>query len=73
MFLSWTDLDRCFIYLFFGHTKRVFKEADMMAKNYKQKLPPAVIAQRSEPLPASPLPFENEALYANWKWFKFEK
>lgn len=45
----------------------------MMAKKYKQKLPPAVITQRLEPLPTSGLPFENEELYANWKWFKFER
>lgn len=45
----------------------------MMAKKYKKKLPHAVITQRLQPLQTSALPFENEALYANWKWFKFEK
>nr|KYP51077.1 30S ribosomal protein S1 isogeny A [Cajanus cajan] len=59
--------------LFLSNKERVFLEADMMAKKYKQKLPPAVITQRLEPLPTSALPFENESLYANWKWFKFEK
>lgn len=58
---------------FFCHEKRLYMEADMMAKKYKQKLPPSVTTQRLEPLPTSCLPFENEALYANWKWFKFEK
>lgn len=54
--------------------QRVFSEAEMMAKKYKEKLPPAMITlQRSEPPPMGSLPFENEALYANWKWFKFEK
>ncbi|KAK7343771.1 hypothetical protein VNO77_12792 [Canavalia gladiata] len=59
--------------LFLSNKEKVFLEADMMAKKYKQKLPPAVITQQLEPLPISGLPFENEALYANWKWFKFEK
>ncbi|KAK7279782.1 hypothetical protein RJT34_24839 [Clitoria ternatea] len=59
--------------LFLSNREKVFLEADMMAKKYKQKLPPAAITQRLEPLPTSALPFENEALYANWKWFKFEK
>lgn len=47
-----------------------------MAKKYKEKLPPASITQQQpESLSnSSALPFENEeALYANWKWFKFEK
>lgn len=57
----------------FYHEKRVYLEADMMAKKYKQKLPPSVETQRLEHIPTSTLPFENEALYANWKWFKFEK
>jgi len=68
---SWTDFDRRVIS--FCHEKRVYLEADMMAKKYKEKLPPSVGTQRLEPIPTSTLPFENEALYANWKWFKFEK
>lgn len=45
----------------------------MMAKKYKEKkLPPAFITQRPEPLSNCSFLFENEALYANWKWFKFE-
>ncbi|KAH1191312.1 30S ribosomal protein S1 A [Glycine soja] len=59
--------------LFLSNKERLYMEADMMAKKYKQKLPPSVTTQRLEPLPTSCLPFENEALYANWKWFKFEK
>jgi small subunit ribosomal protein S1 len=43
----------------------------MMAKKYKQKLP--IVTTRLRALPTSALPFENETLYANWKWFKFEK
>lgn len=60
----------CF-FLFF--LKRVFLEADMMAKKYREKLPPAFISQRPDGLHNNVLPFENEALYANWKWFKFER
>ncbi|TKY51458.1 30S ribosomal protein S1-like A [Spatholobus suberectus] len=59
--------------LFLSNKERVYVEADMMAEKYKQKLPPSVVTQRLEPLPTTALPFENEALYANWKWFKFEK
>ncbi|XP_057426867.1 protein PIGMENT DEFECTIVE 338, chloroplastic-like [Lotus japonicus] len=59
--------------LFLSNKERVFLEAEMMAKKYKQKLPPAITTKRLDPLPTSALPFENEALYANWKWFKFEK
>jgi small subunit ribosomal protein S1 len=53
--------------------KRVFLEADMMAKKYKEKLPPAFMTKGSKPLSKSTLPFENEELYAKWKWFMFEK
>lgn len=60
--------------LFLSNKERVFMEAGMMAKKYKQKLPPSIVTTRLVgPLPTSALPFENEALYANWKWFKFEK
>ncbi|XP_068493805.1 protein PIGMENT DEFECTIVE 338, chloroplastic [Phaseolus vulgaris] len=59
--------------LFISNKERVYLEADMMSKKYKQNLPPSVKTQRLEPIPTSTLPFENEALYANWKWFKFEK
>ncbi|MED6118248.1 hypothetical protein PIB30_000874 [Stylosanthes scabra] len=59
--------------IFLSDKERVYKEADMMARKYKQKLPSVPISQRLEPPAAEPLPFENESLYANWKWFKFEK
>ncbi|XP_057445893.1 protein PIGMENT DEFECTIVE 338, chloroplastic-like isoform X2 [Lotus japonicus] len=59
--------------LFLSNRERVFLEADMMAKKYKEKLPPALTSQQSKSVSNSALPFENEALYANWKWFKFEK
>ncbi|KAL5173541.1 30S ribosomal protein S1 A [Glycine soja] len=59
--------------LFLSNKERVFLEADMMAKKYREKLPPAFISQRPDGLHNNVLPFENEALYANWKWFKFER
>ncbi|XP_054812961.1 protein PIGMENT DEFECTIVE 338, chloroplastic [Prosopis cineraria] len=59
--------------LFLSNKERVFEEAKMMAKKYKEKLPPSVTRQRSDPPPTSSLPFENETLYANWHWFQFEK
>ncbi|TKY46080.1 30S ribosomal protein S1 [Spatholobus suberectus] len=59
--------------LFLSNKERVFLEAYMMAKKYREKLPPAFTSQRPESLPNNVLPFENEALYANWKWFKFER
>ncbi|WJX66304.1 hypothetical protein P8452_50872 [Trifolium repens] len=49
------------------------READMMAKKYKENLPLAFMTKGSKPLSKSILPVENEALYANWKWFMFEK
>ncbi|XP_022631837.1 uncharacterized protein LOC106778238 [Vigna radiata var. radiata] len=58
---------------FLSNKERVFLEADMMAKKYREKLPPAFVSQQPESLQNSALPFENEALYANWKWFKFER
>ncbi|KAK7277381.1 hypothetical protein RIF29_18532 [Crotalaria pallida] len=61
--------------LFLSNKEKVFLEADKMAKKYKEKLPPAHMTQEleSEPLSTGAIPFENEALYANWKWFEFEK
>ncbi|KAI9112683.1 hypothetical protein K1719_016349 [Acacia pycnantha] len=59
--------------LFLSNKERVFQEAEMMANKYKEKLPPSLTPQRSDRLPMNSLPFENEELYANWNWFKFEK
>ncbi|KAK7270405.1 hypothetical protein RIF29_23511 [Crotalaria pallida] len=59
--------------LFLSNKERVFEEAEMMAKKYKRKQPPDVITQRIDPLRTGAMPFENEELYANWKWFRFEK
>lgn len=45
----------------------------MMAKKYRQKLP-AVLTNRMSGSPENDaLPFHKLSMYANWKWFKFEK
>ncbi|KAE9621088.1 hypothetical protein Lal_00019517 [Lupinus albus] len=62
--------------LFLSNKEKVFMEADIMAKKYKKKvLPTTDMTQQSEPesVTINAIPFENESLYANWKWFKFEK
>ena len=54
--------------------QRVFSEAEMMAKKYREKLPADLATGRSEHHSSDTLTFENEAtMYANWKWFKFER
>ncbi|XP_048332064.1 protein PIGMENT DEFECTIVE 338, chloroplastic [Ziziphus jujuba] len=60
--------------LFISDKERVFSEAEMMAKKYRQKLPAILGTRRSEPSPGNALNFDNEAtMYANWRWFKFER
>ncbi|KAG4157534.1 hypothetical protein ERO13_D02G068000v2 [Gossypium hirsutum] len=60
--------------LFILNKERVFSEAEEMAKKYRQSLPAVSAPRNTEPLPADALSFENEeSLYANWKWFKFER
>ena len=45
-----------------------------MARKYKEKLPSGLAPHKSELPPTNALPFENEVrMYANWKWFKFER
>lgn len=45
-----------------------------MAKKYRQRLPALDSIPRPEPALTTDLPFENESsMYANWKWFKFER
>lgn len=59
--------------LFMSNKEKVFTEAEEMAKKYRQKLPAALATRKLDPLP-EPIPFDNEPeLYANWKWFKFER
>ncbi|KAK2976235.1 hypothetical protein RJ640_021946, partial [Escallonia rubra] len=60
--------------LFASDKERVFSEAEKMAKKYRQKLPSVSATPKLEPLPTDTLSFEDEEnLYANWKWFKFER
>ncbi|XP_057531889.1 protein PIGMENT DEFECTIVE 338, chloroplastic [Amaranthus tricolor] len=59
--------------LFISDKQKVFAEAEEMAKKYRLKLPRISATHMSEP-PISDLLFEDEAsLYANWKWFKFQR
>ena len=45
-----------------------------MAKKYRQRLPSLDGILRPKTAPTTDLPFENESsMYANWKWFKFER
>ena len=54
--------------------QKVFAEAEEMAKKYRQKMPAVSAAQKSDPLPANSIPFEDEEnILANWKWFIFDK
>ncbi|GMN60555.1 hypothetical protein TIFTF001_029646 [Ficus carica] len=61
--------------LFLANKERVFSEAEIMAKKYRKKLPTVLATGRPKSPPTSDtLTFENEAkMYANWKWFKFER
>ncbi|KAB2635328.1 hypothetical protein D8674_025862 [Pyrus ussuriensis x Pyrus communis] len=59
--------------LFLSNREKLFSEAQMMAKKYRQKLP-AVLTNRKSGSPENDaLPFHKLSMYANWKWFKFEK
>ncbi|XVF64341.1 hypothetical protein PTKIN_Ptkin09bG0161600 [Pterospermum kingtungense] len=59
--------------LFISNKERVFSEAEEMAKKYRQNLPAVSAPCNIEPHLTDALPFDNEeSLYANWKWFKFE-
>ncbi|KAH0681360.1 hypothetical protein KY284_022445 [Solanum tuberosum] len=60
--------------LFLSDKERVFSEAKQMAKKFRQSLPTVSATKKPEPLPTDRLPFEDEEnMYANWKWFKFER
>ncbi|WOG97269.1 hypothetical protein DCAR_0416609 [Daucus carota subsp. sativus] len=60
--------------LFMSDKERVFSEAEEMAKKYRQKMPTtASVARKPDQFPADTLSYEDEEkLYSNWKWFKFE-
>nr|GMD91171.1 30S ribosomal protein S1, chloroplastic [Ipomoea batatas] len=60
--------------LFLSNKEKVFSEAEWMAKRYRQGIPASSMTRKREPLPTNSLPFEDgESMYANWKWFKFQK
>ena len=50
----------------------MFSEAEEMAREYRKRLP--IIYPKQEPPPESDLAFDDEErLFANWNWFRFEK
>ncbi|PWA95248.1 Nucleic acid-binding, OB-fold [Artemisia annua] len=60
--------------LFLSNKEKVFSEAAEMAKKYRQKLPTISATRKLERLSTDALPFNDEEnMYANWKWFKFER
>lgn len=61
--------------LFVSNKEKVFAEAEEMAKKYQQKLRASSTNLKSE-IPSSKNTLSSDieaALYANWKWFKFER
>lgn len=61
--------------LFVSNKEKVFAEAEEMAKKYQQKLQASSTNLKSE-IPSSKNTLSSDieaALYANWKWFKFER
>lgn len=59
--------------LFVSDKERVFAEAEEIAKKYRQKLPAVLPSHKLETPTTNALPSDNEeSLYANWKWFKFD-
>ncbi|KAK1371411.1 30s ribosomal protein s1, chloroplastic [Heracleum sosnowskyi] len=61
--------------LFVSNKERVFSEAEMMAKKYRQKLPKVSTARElEETFPDDTLPYEDEEkLFSNWTWFEFQR
>lgn len=59
--------------LFISNKEKVFSEAEMMVKKYRQKLPTVIRAPKPAASATVQVPLDSEAsLYANWKWFKFD-
>ncbi|KAL3655167.1 hypothetical protein CASFOL_000953 [Castilleja foliolosa] len=59
--------------LLLSNKEKVFSEAKEMAKKYRRRISAFSAKRKLEVLPMNGLPFEDEErLYANWKWFKFE-
>ncbi|XP_037492943.1 protein PIGMENT DEFECTIVE 338, chloroplastic isoform X2 [Jatropha curcas] len=60
--------------LFISNKEKVFAEAEEMAKKYRQMLPVVLATRKSGSTLSNALPFDSEEImYANWKWFKFER
>lgn len=61
--------------LFVLNKEKVFAEAEEMAKKYQQKLPASSVNLKPEITPSKNTQSSDmeAALYANWKWFKFER
>ncbi|KAG0457779.1 hypothetical protein HPP92_022936 [Vanilla planifolia] len=59
--------------LFLSDKRKVFSEAEEMAKKYRQRTAVVPAIQNADQSPEEVLPFDDEAgSYANWEWFKFE-
>ncbi|KAL1547072.1 protein PIGMENT DEFECTIVE 338, chloroplastic-like protein [Salvia divinorum] len=60
--------------LFLSNREKVFLEAEEMAKKYRRRMASVSATRELEALPIDGLPFgDEEKLYANWQWFKFER
>ncbi|KAK9740970.1 hypothetical protein RND81_03G073700 [Saponaria officinalis] len=60
--------------LFLSDKEKVFEEAEEMARRYRQKHPAVSSTRKSEPPLNTTQLFDNEeSLFANWKWFVFQR
>ncbi|GAB2260171.1 hypothetical protein Droror1_Dr00011026 [Drosera rotundifolia] len=60
--------------LFISNKARVFAEVEEMARKYREKLPANSSTNDRQPPLISSLSFDDEAsLFANWRWFKFQR
>ncbi|KAL9255734.1 pigment defective 338, chlorplastic [Drosera capensis] len=60
--------------LFISNKARVFAEAEEIARKYREKLPTNLSTNNRAPPSTSSLSFDDEAiLFANWRWFKFQR
>ncbi|KAK4753872.1 hypothetical protein SAY87_001976 [Trapa incisa] len=60
--------------LFLSDKEKVFAGAEEMAKKYRQRISSVIAAATEHKKPLiSDLSFDEPKIYANWKWFKFER
>ncbi|KAL9234220.1 hypothetical protein vseg_009115 [Gypsophila vaccaria] len=60
--------------LFILDKKKVFEEAEEMARRYRRKHPSISLTSTPEPSQSTARLFDNEdTLFANWKWFEFQR